>query len=185
MLARRRKMGAAAGSPGGPKDRVLEAPARGTGLMAEAAAAVASQAKGAPHDHGAVSPPLYRRSRPFFAFAIMVLPFFALVGVVVIPFIGFVLLVVLLPVEFGRIGGRRLSRGDALWVAVPAGFAVASWELLLVYLALSVSPVLSFGIDLLGALFIAAAYGCNAFFFSIGALSTSFEASEPVPREAR
>ena len=74
-------------------------------------------------DEPALDPnaPLFRRSHPYHAFALMTLPFFVLVGIVALPFIGWVLLLVLLPIEFRRIGGRPIARSDALWVAVPAG----------------------------------------------------------------
>ena len=119
--------------------------------------------------------PLYRRSHPYRAFVIMTAPFLLLWLVVGIPFLGIPVLLVLLPVEFGRIGGRRLARGDALWVAIPAALAVATFELLLVIAVLQSIPGNVVELDPLGLLVSLLFYGLNAFFFSVGALSTAFD----------
>jgi hypothetical protein len=119
--------------------------------------------------------PLYRRSHPYRAFVIMTAPFLVLWLVVGIPFLGIPVLLVLLPVEFGRIGGRRLARGDALWVAIPAAFAVATFELALVIAVLQSIPGGIVEMDALGLLVSLAFFGLNAFFFSVGALSTAFD----------
>lgn len=128
--------------------------------------------------------PLYRRSHPYRAFVIMTLPFLAFPAVVLVPFVGWVILVVLLPVEMGRIGGRRLARNDALWAAAPAGAAVATYELSLILVVLQSIQGVVVQIDALGALFTLALYGFNMFFFSVGALSTAFDPHEPVVVEA-
>jgi len=128
--------------------------------------------------------PLYRRSHPFRAFVIMTLPFLALPVVVFIPFVGWVVLFVLLPIEFGRIGGRRLARSDALWVAVPVAAAVSTYELSLVLTVLGSIPGSVVQLDALGLLLVAVIYGVNIFFFSVGTVSTAFDPHEPVPQEA-
>ncbi|HKZ59666.1 MAG TPA: hypothetical protein VJ547_07450 [Candidatus Thermoplasmatota archaeon] len=119
--------------------------------------------------------PLYRRSHPYRAFVVMTAPFLVLWLVVGIPFLGLPVLLVLMPVEFGRIGGRRLARGDALWVAVPAALSVATFELALVILVLQSIPGNVVEIDALGLVVSLLFYGLNAFFFSVGALSTAFD----------
>jgi len=128
--------------------------------------------------------PLYRRSHPYRAFLLMTAPFLALVGLVLVPFVGWVLLLVLLPIEFGRIGGRRLSRPDAVWVAVPTAAAVATYEIALMLSVLISIPGGNVQIDALGLVVILSVYGANMFFFSVGALSTAFDPEEPVESEA-
>jgi hypothetical protein len=108
----------------------------------------------------------------------MTSPFLALIAIVLVPFIGWIILFILLPIEFGRIGGRRLARSDALWVAVPAGLAVGTYEIALILTFISVVPGLTVSLDFLGVVFSLIIYGSNVFFFSIGALSTSFDPDE-------
>lgn len=127
--------------------------------------------------------PHYRKSHPYRAFLWMVLPMLAGPLVVFVPFLGWVLLLVLLPIEFGRIGGRRIARPDALWVAVPASIAVSMWEIGLMVIILDVVPGFPVGLDLLGSLIAIVVLGFNGFFYSVGALSTSFDPLEPVPDE--
>jgi len=127
----------------------------------------------------------YRRSHPWRAFAVMVLPMLAAPLVLFVPFLGWVLLLVLLPIEFGRIGGRRVARPDALWVAVPASAAVSLYEIGLVLVVLDTVPGFHVGLDLYGTLMALVAFGFNGFFYSVGALSTSFDPLEPVAAEAR
>jgi len=124
--------------------------------------------------------PLFRRSHPYRAFALMTLPFLPLVAIVALPFIGWILLFILLPIEFGRIGGRRMASSDAVWVAVPAGLAVGTYELILTLTVLAQVPGITLGLDFFGTLVVLLIYGCNLFFFSIGALSTSFDPNEAV-----
>lgn len=124
--------------------------------------------------------PFFRRSHPYRAFALMTLPFVPLIAIVLLPFIGWILLFVLLPIEFGRIGGRRMASSDALWVAVPAGLAVGTYELALILTLLAQVPGLTVALDFLGTVAALVIYGCNMFFFSIGALSTSFDPNEVV-----
>lgn len=128
--------------------------------------------------------PRYRKSHPFRAFLWMVVPMLAGPLIVFVPFLGWVLLLVLLPIEFGRIGGRRIARPDALWVAVPASFAVSAWELGLMVAILDIVPGFPVGLDLLGSLISITVLGFNGFFYSVGALSTSFDPREPVSPEA-
>jgi hypothetical protein len=128
--------------------------------------------------------PLYRRSHPYRAFVIMTLPFVVLPLVVFLPFVGWVLLFVLAPIEFGRIGGKRLSRPDALWVAVPSSVVVSTYELSIVLTVLGSIPGGSVQIDALGLVVTLAIYGINAFFFSVGVLSTAFDPNEPVASDA-
>ncbi len=127
--------------------------------------------------------PMYRRSHPFRAFVIMTIPFLILPVVVFLPFVGWVLLFVLLPIEFGRIGGKRLARSDALWVSVPSSVAISTYELSLVLTVLGSIPGGSVQLDPLGLLLILVIYGTNAFFLSVGVLSTAFDPNEPVPSE--
>lgn len=127
--------------------------------------------------------PMYRRSHPYRAFVIMTLPFLVLPAVVFVPFVGWVLLFVLLPIEFGRIGGKRLARSDALWVSIPSSVAVATYELSLVLTVLGSIPGGSVQLDPLGFVLILIIYGTNAFFFSVGVLSTAFDPNEPVASE--
>ena len=127
--------------------------------------------------------PLYRRSHPYRAFVIMTLPFLALPLFAFVPFVGWVILFVLLPIEFGRLGGKRLSRPDAVWVAVPSAAAVATYELALILTVLGSIPGSVVQVDALGFLVIAFLYGANVFFFSVGALSTAFDPHVPVERE--
>lgn len=129
-------------------------------------------------------PPLFRRSHPYRAFVLMTLPFVPLIGIVLLPFIGWILLFVLLPIEFGRIGGRRMASSDAVWVAVPAGLAVGTYELALILTVLAQVPGLTVALDFLGSVAAITIYGCNMFFFSIGALSTSFDPNEVVEAPA-
>jgi hypothetical protein len=128
--------------------------------------------------------PLYRRSHPYRAFVIMTLPFLVLPLVVFVPFVGWVILFVLLPIEFGRIGGRRLARNDAVWVAVPSAAAVATYELSLILTVLGSIPGSVVQVDALGFVMMVVLYGTNMFFFSVGALSTAFDPHEPVAAEA-
>jgi hypothetical protein len=114
----------------------------------------------------------------------MTLPFVPLIGIVLLPFIGWILLFVLLPIEFGRIGGRRMASSDAVWVAVPAGLAVGTYELALILTVLAQVPGLTVALDFLGSVAAITIYGCNMFFFSIGALSTSFDPNEVVEAPA-
>ena len=74
----------------------------------------------------------------------------------------------------------RIARSDALWVAVPAGLAVGTYELALTLTVLSQVPGITVTLDVLGTLVALLIYGCNIFFLSIGALSTSFDPNEPV-----
>lgn len=127
--------------------------------------------------------PLYRRSHPYRAFVLMAVPFLVAPGVVLLPFVGWVLLFVLLPIEFGRIGGRRLARSDAVWVAVPTAAAVATYEVALMWSVLSSIPGGTVQVDALGFLVLLVIYGANIFFFSVGALSTAFNPDEPVESE--
>lgn len=128
--------------------------------------------------------PMYRRSHPYRAFVVMTLPFLVLPIVVFLPFVGFVLLLVLLPIEFGRLGGRRLARPDALWVAVPSAVAVATYEMSLILTVLKSIPGSSVQMDPYGFAVTVVIYGVNIFFFSVGALSTAFDPEEPVPSDA-
>lgn len=128
--------------------------------------------------------PRYRRSHPYRAFVIMTAPFLALPVVVFIPFVGLVVLLVVLPIEFGRIAGRRIARSDALWVAVPAAAAVATYEMALLISILQSIPGTVVEMDAYGALIVMGVYGLNLFFFSVGALSTAFDPHEPVAPEA-
>lgn len=157
-------------------------------MAREAAGAKAPEAgslRGEAHpESDAPQGPLYRRSHPYRAFVIMTAPFLVLWLVVGIPFLGIPILLVLLPVEFGRIGGRRLARGDALWVALPAAVAVATFELALVLAVLQSIPGGIVELDPLGLLVSLVFYGLNAFFFSVGARSTAFDPHvvvEPAP----
>lgn len=129
--------------------------------------------------------PMYRRSHPYRALVIMTLPFLLLVGVIFLPFVGWGILFVLLPIEFGRIGGRRLARADALWVAVPSALAVGTYELLIAFAVLNSIPPGVAAVDTLGFVVMMGIYGLNIFFFSVGALSTAFDPHEPVSREDR
>ncbi len=126
----------------------------------------------------------YRRSHPGRAFAWMILPMLPAPLILFVPFLGWVLLLVLLPIEFGRIGGRRISRGDALWVAIPSSLAVSAWEIGLMLVALGMAPGFDVGLDVLGSLIVLGVVGLNGFFYSVGAMSTSFDSLEPVPPEA-
>jgi hypothetical protein len=128
--------------------------------------------------------PRYRRSHPGRAFAWMVLPMLAAPLILFVPFLGWVLLLVLLPIEFGRIGGRRISRGDALWVAIPSSLAVSAWEIGLMVVVLGMVPGFDVRLDLLGSLIVLGVIALNGFFYSVGAMSTSFDSLEPVPPEA-
>src|SRR5690349_11602754 len=112
-------------------------------------------------------PPMYRRSHPYRALVIMTLPFLLLVGIVLIPFVGWGILFVLLPIEFGRLGGRRLARADAIWVAVPAALAVGTYELLIAFAVLNSIPPGVASFDTLGLVATAVIYGTNIFFFSV------------------
>lgn len=141
-------------------------------------------AGGRPESPEAEEGPLYRRSHPYRAFVIMTAPFLALPIVVFIPFVGLVVLLVVLPIEFGRIGGRRLARSDALWVAVPAAAAVATYEMALLISVLQSIPGTVVELDAFGALITMGIYGLNLFFFSLGAISTAFNPQEPVVPEA-
>lgn len=123
---------------------------------------------------------MYRESRPYLAFALMTAPFVPLLAVILIPLVWPALLLVFLPIEFGRIGGRRLSRADALWVSIPAALTVATMELWLILTILSVIPGNVVAFDPLGVLATAVIYGANLFFFSVGALSTAWKPEEAV-----
>ncbi len=127
--------------------------------------------------------PRYRKSHPYQAFLWMVLPMLAAPAVILIPFLGWVLLLVLLPIEFGRVGGRRIGRPDALWVAVPASFVISMWELAIAVMILDQVPGFPVGLDLIGSLIAIGVFAFNGFFYSVGALSTSFDPAEPAPPE--
>jgi hypothetical protein len=129
---------------------------------------------------GAADAPRFRRSHPVRAFVIMTLPFIVLIALAAIPLVGFVILLVLMPIEMGRIGGRRIARGDAVWVAMPAALVVGTLELAVILTILATIPGVTVVVDLLGLLVIALIYGCNGFFFSVGALSTAFDPKEAV-----
>jgi hypothetical protein len=130
-------------------------------------------------------PPMYRRSHPYRALVIMTLPFLLLVAVVFIPFVGWGILFVLLPIEFGRLGGKRLARPDAVWVAVPAALAVGTYELIIAFAVLNSIPPGVASFDTLGLVATAVIYGTNIFFFCVGTLSTAFDPHEPVSRDGR
>jgi hypothetical protein len=129
--------------------------------------------------------PRYRRSHPYRAFAWMVVPMLAAPLVIFLPFLGWVLLLVLLPIEFGRIGGRRIARSDALWVAVPASALVSLYEIAIMVTVLDMAPGFPVRFDLLGTLIALIIFAFNGFFYSVGALSTSFNPSEPVASDGR
>jgi hypothetical protein len=128
--------------------------------------------------------PLYRRSHPYRAFVIMTLPFLILPAVIFLPFVGWVLLFILLPIELGRIGGKRLARPDALWVSIPCSVAVSTYELSLILTVLGSIPGGSVQLDPLGFLLTLMIYGTNGFFLSVGVLSTAFDPNEPVETES-
>jgi len=128
--------------------------------------------------------PRYRRSHPVRAFIIMTAPFLGLILLVAVPLVGWVLVLVLLPIEMGRIGGRRIARGDAVWVAVPAALAVGTLELGVILAILGTIPGVVVALDFLGLLATATIYGLNAFFFSVGAISTAFDPNEPVEEDS-
>ncbi len=139
------------------------------------------QGQGAREDQA----PMYRRSHPYRALVIMTVPFLLLVAVVFIPFVGWGILFVLLPIEFGRFGGKRIARADAIWVAVPAAVAVGTYELIIAFAVLNSIPPGVASFDALGLVATAVIYGTNVFFFSVGALSTAFDPHEPVSRDGR